>query len=681
MFLYLKQIHLSFLAALTGAIAWMFNGYVMVWFEFQNVMIIAAAFPATLFFMERWLKTGKRSHLFYLIGTVCYTISSAYAHLIIYQLLFAGTYFIYRYMILKRNNSQFGIMDKIKTPVVWLSFIVVICTSSTFLLSHLSFLEEHHRREFSFDELTRSTGQLPARYLATLIFPDFFGSPAGSNINFPPRIPSAQPYNNYNELCVYAGIVPLLLLLTAAPFIAQKRDARFYMFAALISLSMAMGSILYYPFYKFIPGLNISTPTRILYLFGFSVSVLAAIGADILLCRETGKKRVIFILWILLGIAAIGISIWVQTEAGAKWFAGPAIEGDWHHRGHVIQNHFALTSKVVLKPILLVLVSILGLSGVLFAGTEKSKVLFLILSIIILAVDLVSFGSYYNTASSRSLEFPETGAIRFLKKDKSVFRIMTVGQFMHNSFAPFDIQDAGGYASFYPRRYAEYIHLSQSGPGVPFPENFSRWMEFTRFGSPLLDLINIKYVLVPPSEHLKVEHLKLVYSGEVNIYENTSAFQRVFFVPDYQFSENRQSAYNAIVSYHASDFKNRVILETRPLEESHQVGNGILGADPVIRLMDYKPDRVEIQISTDINGFLVISDNYHPDWDVAVDGEPGRIFRANYIMRAIPIQSGNHTVSLRFHPKLLPWGLRLTASGWILMGLMIPVFVFRKSRK
>ena len=248
---------------------------------------------------------------------------------------------------------------------------------------------------------------------------------------------------------------------------------------------------------------------------------------------------------------------------------------------------------------------------------------------------------------------------------------MTVGQFMHNSFAPFGIQDAGGYASFYPRRYAEYIHLSQSGPGVPFPDNFSRWMEFTRFGSPLLDLINIKYVMVPPSEHLKVEHLKLVYSGEVNIYENTSAFPRVFFVPGYQFSESRQSAYDAIVSYRATDFKNRVILETRPPEEFHQVRNGILGTGPAIRLMDYKPDRVEIQISTDIKGFLVISDNYHPDWDVAVDGKPGRIFRANYIMRAIPIQSGNHTVSLRFHPKLLPWGLKLTASGWILMGLMI----------
>jgi hypothetical protein len=677
MLLYLKQIRLHPLAALIGAVAWMFNGYVMVWFEFQNVVIVAAAFPATLFFMELWLKTGKKSHFVYLIGAVCYTISSAYAHLIIYQFLFIGSYFIYRTLSLKKKTADFRFMSKIKASVVCLSIVLVISTSSAFVLSHLSFLEDPQRTKFSFEELKQSTGILPAKYLVTLVFPDFFGSPVEGNISFPPRMPNAQPYNNYNELCVYAGIVPLLLLLSVCPFIFRIGDARFYLFAGLIALSMAMGSAFYYPLYKFIPGLSFSTPTRILYLFGFCVSALSAIGADLLLRIEAEKKRMILVLWVLLGLTAIGVALWVQTEAGAKWFAGASTQGNWHLKGHIIQNHFALT-PIVLKPLLWVFLSVMGLSGVLFAKTQKSKSLWLLLSIGILSSNLVSFGCDYNTASPRALEFPETEAIRFLKKDRSVYRIMTAGRFMHNTFEPFNIQDAGGYASLYPRRYAEYIHLSQFGPDFPFPESFSRWIQCRRFGSPLLDLINIKYVLVPPSVFVEFESLKLVYTGEINIYENTNSFPRAFFVTGYQFCDSRQSAYQTIASYDADAFKKKVVLETMPPVEFRQPGDGEHGSEPDIRFISYEPGHMEIRVSTDRKGFLVLADNYHPAWEVKVDGKVGRILHANYIMRAIPIERGDHAVSLQFNPPFLYGGMIFTAVGWIVLGTMISFLLFRE---
>jgi hypothetical protein len=40
------------IAALFGALAWTFNGYVMVWFEFEHIVALALCLPAALYFTE-----------------------------------------------------------------------------------------------------------------------------------------------------------------------------------------------------------------------------------------------------------------------------------------------------------------------------------------------------------------------------------------------------------------------------------------------------------------------------------------------------------------------------------------------------------------------------------------------------------------------------------------------------
>lgn len=244
---------------------------------------------------------------------------------------------------------------------------------------------------------------------------------------------------------------------------------------------------------------------------------------------------------------------------------------------------------------------------------------------------------------------------------------------MHNTFAPFGIQDAGGYSSFYPRRYGEFLHLSQKGHGSRFPDNFSRWVYFKKFGSPLLDIINVKYVLLSASVKTEHQKLKLVYDGEIKIYENTGAFPRAFFVPTYQFCKSRTEAYDTLALYAASDFRKKVILESLPSEDFQQDDDSEKDAEHEVRLISYEPGRIEAEVSTNQNGFLVLSDNYHPAWRAEADGEETEILRANYIMRAIPIKSGDHKVTLTFHPKLRIAGIAITAVGWFAW-LMILIF-------
>ncbi len=673
MFLYLREAGLKTCSALIGAIAWMFNGYVMVWFEFQNIIILAPSLAASLYYFERWLKTRAILYCLCISCALALSISVGCAQPNIYQFIFACSYFIFRYIWMRRKYADFRKAGRHELIGLGLAIFMGILISSNFLFGNISTLHEgSHRQGFSFEELYKQTGQLPPKYLTTLIYPDFFGSPAGNRISFPPRIKGAQPYNNYNELCIYFGIIPLFLILACLPYLLKSKEyIPFYFFTALITLTMAMGSILYYPMAEFIPGLNLSAPLRILYIFGFSVSVLSALGTDILLSDEDKEKRSFIVLWTLLLGTAIVIYLFVQTDAGIKWAANSVNWSDWNQMRGIFQGHFFFSSPTILKPLGLVFISYLCLVSILLYRKKRSGNIFLFLTFLILSYDLISFGLTYNTASPRDLEFPQTEAIQFLRQDKSAYRIITYGNFMHNSFAPFGIQDAGGYSSFYLRRYGEFLHLSQHGPDIPLPDNFSRWTYFNKFGSPLLDLINVKYVLLPPSMPVNSPKLELVYDNEIKIYENKDAFPRAFFVSEYQLCNDRKSAYKMMASYSLKDFNKKVILESLPLEDFQKSSNPENKTEPHVSITSYHPGRIEISVSTDQKGFLILSDNYHPSWTAETDGVKTELLRANYIMQAVPVRPGNHKIVLKFYPKLRVTGLIMTAVGWVVLVVLI----------
>jgi uncharacterized membrane protein YfhO len=65
---------------------------------------------------------------------------------------------------------------------------------------------------------------------------------------------------------------------------------------------------------------------------------------------------------------------------------------------------------------------------------------------------------------------------------------------------------------------------------------------------------------------------------------------------------------------------------------------------------------------------LVVSDNYHPNWQATVDGIAVDILRANYVWRAVPISLGEHDVEFTYHST--PVTLARTVSGGCLLVLL-----------
>ncbi|MFV2016820.1 MAG: YfhO family protein, partial [Candidatus Heimdallarchaeota archaeon] len=119
-----------------------------------------------------------------------------------------------------------------------------------------------------------------------------------------------------------------------------------------------------------------------------------------------------------------------------------------------------------------------------------------------------------------------------------------------------------------------------------------------------------------------------------------------------------------------------------PLKEVVLEGNGEVinrnwGSDGQITLLaQANPNIIQIVVSTPTDSILVLSDLWFPGWSAYLDGIEIEIYRANYLLRALPIPPGSHTVEFKYRPLSFTIGASLTTITLISMG-----FVLWKTRR
>jgi hypothetical protein len=79
------------------------------------------------------------------------------------------------------------------------------------------------------------------------------------------------------------------------------------------------------------------------------------------------------------------------------------------------------------------------------------------------------------------------------------------------------------------------------------------------------------------------------------------------------------------------------------------------------RVVSYRPDRVQLDVSARRAALVVLLDSFDPGWKAWVDGEPARILRANVAFRAVPVPAGVHRVEMRYRPRALFLGMAISA--------------------
>ena len=171
-----------------------------------------------------------------------------------------------------------------------------------------------------------------------------------------------------------------------------------------------------------------------------------------------------------------------------------------------------------------------------------------------------------------------------------------------------------------------------------------------------LDMMNVRYIFspAPVSGALDVEYG--TESG-LTVYENLDVLPRAFFVGKTEVIPNTE---DAMKRFQDSDFDpSFVAILSEPIQ--HEIAPLDSSSITNVDLLSYGPRRIVFEVETDAPRLLVVSEVYYPaGWSASINGESTAILRANYLLRAVAVPAGRHTVEMAFNPASHIWGKRIS---------------------
>ena len=128
---------------------------------------------------------------------------------------------------------------------------------------------------------------------------------------------------------------------------------------------------------------------------------------------------------------------------------------------------------------------------------------------------------------------------------------------------------------------------------------------------------------------------------------------RAFVTHDYEVYPGREAVLHALPGLEPTA---TVLLEEEP---RFAAAPGPPAAEDGLRVVAYEPERVEVDVQLARPGFLVLTDTHYPGWRAEVNGAAARNLRADYLFRAVALDSGEHRVVFRYAPRwrFLAWAL------------------------
>jgi len=613
-------------AKITGALIFAFSGPMTTWAEFGTAVWAATTLPLTLHFLGQSLTQGK-PHQYTLVSIlVTILVFTGHVQLLTYAFAIIPIYilFIIRHYSVTSKKSLF-------LTVVSLALGIMIGVVQ--LLPTVDFYQRSIRGEEKYSQ-TFNFGLSPLNESIRLIAADFFGNPSRGN-HFSP--------NSYHEYSSYLGVLTLPLiayLLILGPLTAP----------IILFLIVFVGSLFLVfdnPVSRLIfslplPLLTYSSASRIFFITGFSGGALAAFSIE----KIHSKRASLLPLVAFLLLSALFILI-------------SLLPIDQLHRSVSIRN----------SVVYLGIISIL-LSSLLILNNRRNILIVLIL--ILFSIDLGRYFNKYNTFVKSDLVFPETPVITWLKQQPKPFRIAreNTALFPPNTWAYYGIESIEGYDPLYSLDYGRFFHVINA---KDYTNAVSRYALLDKVNKKYLDASNVKYFLtvIPlPDESesstlydLKKSGFKEVFrDGRVFVFENQDVLDRAYFPSKIINVSTQEEALKAI-SQPGFDPTKEVVVQDAPQISQKQSGGKLVN-------INHLDGRVDLDITTETEGFLVLSDSYDPGWKVLINNTRSKIYKTNSSLMGIVIPPGDSHITFSYLPDSFTKGILISATALLISGTL-----------
>jgi hypothetical protein len=236
------------------------------------------------------------------------------------------------------------------------------------------------------------------------------------------------------------------------------------------------------------------------------------------------------------------------------------------------------------------------------------------------------------------------------------------------------IQQADGFESSISKRYNQIVNICNN-------MDINMSLSLVRFYTwhNILNLLNVKYIIVPSNIQLKnTSNLIKVFSGKyIDIYQNLSHLPRAFIVHEFEVLKPE----DILTKLKEWSFNPRrcVLLEEYPA--TMQVSLPMHPHVEYVNIRKYSLNHVIMDVKLDTCGFVVLTDAWYPGWKVYIDGKLAKIYIADYIFRAVQVEKGTHNIMFIYSPDTLIYGLIITLSTIIILLLIITSMLCAKLYK
>ena len=242
--------------------------------------------------------------------------------------------------------------------------------------------------------------------------------------------------------------------------------------------------------------------------------------------------------------------------------------------------------------------------------------------------------------SERDMPHQATSTDLAIMKDKSLdYRVLNLASNTFNeNETSFFHKSIGGYHPAKLRRYQEMIDAYIA------PEMQKTMQAIAAAGGnmqavdgvktfPVLNMLNTKYFILP------------LQGGTTAPIQNPYAQGNGWFVNKLNYVDDANAEYAEVGKI---DVRHEAVADKKFEAALGQAKAN--DSTAIVKLDKYEPNNLQYTVNSKNGGVVVFSEIYYPGWTATIDGQPAELGRVNYILRAVSVKPGKHTVVLDFHP-------------------------------
>lgn len=647
-----KELKFSKFVSLIFSLLFTYSSYMIIHMIHMNLIETVVWLPLLMLLVLKFINEGKYFYIICAGLIMSVSVLAGYPQCFFYNYIFLSVVFLYYfYKTIRRKDFKSG--RTIAFGVI-IFFVISICISSVQLLPTYVLSENSSRAETGYEFAKQ--GSVHPLDLVTLFAPKVFGTfnwnESASEVSYW-SVKNAGGHQEgsfmYTISTLYLTLLPVLILIPVIGYSFRKKDfpVIFYSVISIVVLLFSLGGnfFVHQIFYYLIPGFNkFRNPGHIIYLFSFCILLISAYGLNEIV-KQPGTIKNYFSKKYFIIAASAAVLIFLMNVSGFfKSTSGPSANAeisDWISRQINIFVFLFLIYTALLYS---------------FFNNKISPKAFQIILLIIVCADIYLFAFNQNNGSKdpKVMYKQNSNLIDKLKDDQKdeQFRVsMRQGSnmlFQRYQGAVDKIQLVEG---------INVLNLNRVGP-VNNDSNTNQ----------TLDLLNVKYRIKTDDK-----------SKSMTLVQNDGYVPRAKMFYDIKVISDENELKNYMKG-NQFDFNKTLVLEKVPEAISLPRIDSSSEINSKADITEYGMNNIKLDVSTDENGFLFLSEIYYPDWKAFVDGKETEIFRADYSLRAVYLEKGNHKVEFVYDSKEFNLGSKVSIASVVTSLVLLCFFYFREKK-